>query len=191
MSCKPTQSGVRGAGQRASSSSSTTAARCTISLFQPIRSRPIRPGRRLSGPRFYLTRCFSIRGHPGDRRPAVRAACLQPWTLIPLIPSGSSLTTLPPIAGSAGRWSEPDDARRPGLRTGRDWRRRRGPATSRRRKRSRSSSVVWRQPAVGRSARARLPQLQPQPTRGAPEARRGTRVQANVAGCWRYWSSAA
>ena len=66
MSCKPTPSGVPGAGQRASLSSSTTAARSTISLFQPIRLRPIRPGRKLSGPRFNLARRFSIRGRPGD-----------------------------------------------------------------------------------------------------------------------------
>jgi hypothetical protein len=39
-------------------------------------------------------------------------------------------------------YAETNDARRPGLRTrGSRWRR--GPATSRRRKRSRSSSVVW------------------------------------------------
>ena len=40
-------------------------------------------------------------------------------------------------------------------------------------------------------AGARLPQRQRQPARGAPGAWRGTRVQANVAGCLRYWSSVA
>jgi len=54
----------------------------------------------------------------------------------------------------------------------------------------RSCSVVWIQPAVDWAERAR-PHLQPQATRGAPGARRGTRVQANVGGCWRYWASVA
>jgi hypothetical protein len=88
MFCEPTPPGVPGAGQRASSSSSTTAARSTISLFQPIRLRPIRPGRKLSGPRFNSARRFSIRGRPRDRRPAMRTACIQPLRLIPMIRTG-------------------------------------------------------------------------------------------------------
>jgi hypothetical protein len=35
----------------------------------------------------------------------------------PVVRFGSSRTTLPPIAGSSGHWSELDDARRCGLRT--------------------------------------------------------------------------
>jgi hypothetical protein len=50
---------------------------------------------------------------------------------------------------------------------------------------SEETAQLWIRPAVSRG-NARLPQRQRQPARGAPEARRGTSVQANVAGWRRY-----